>query len=57
MVRQRTRTPPDVELVRLLHRRNELDRAIQLLEEIRLIRLKRAPELSALVSKVHRRVA
>ena len=49
--------PPDVELMRLRHRRNELDRAIQLLEEIRLIRRKRPPELAAFVKKSHRRVA
>lgn len=54
---QRTPSPPDVELVRLRHRRNELDRAIQLLEEIRLIRRKRQPELTIFVTKVHRRVA
>jgi hypothetical protein len=57
MAARHTPSPPDVELVRLLHRRNELDRAIQLLEEIRLIRLKRPPELTVFVSKVQRRVA
>ena len=57
MTVQHTPSPPDVALVRLLHRRNELDRAIQLLEEIRLIRLKRPPELTVFVSRIHRRVA
>ena len=49
------RPPPlNIELVRLLHRRNELDKAIRLLEEIRLIRLKRSPELAAMISRVRR---
>ena len=54
---QYTAPPPDVELLRLHRRRNELDRAIQLLEEIRLIRLRRPRELTAFVAKARRRVA
>jgi len=57
MMLQYTPTPPDVELSRLHRRRNELDRAIQLLEEIRLIRLRRPRELTAFVAKTRRRVA
>jgi len=52
MPSQRALPPPDVELLKLHHRRTELDKAIRLLEEIRLIRLKRPPELAAIISKV-----
>jgi len=38
----------------LKHRRTELDRAIRLLEEIVLIRLKRTPEVAALISRLRR---
>jgi len=54
---QRSSTPPDAELLKLHRRRTELDRAIRLLEEIRLIRMKRPPELANLISKGARRVA
>lgn len=46
--------PPNLELSRLQHRRTELEKAIRLLEEIRLIRLRRPPELAAVLSKVRR---
>jgi hypothetical protein len=46
--------PPNPELAKLHHRRNELDNAIRLLEEIRLIRMKRPPELAAIISKVRK---
>jgi hypothetical protein len=46
--------PPENELLKLHHRRSELDKAIRLLEEIRLIRLRRPPELAAIISKVRR---
>ncbi len=51
---QRSFSPPNVELLKLHHRRSELDKAIRLLEEIRLIRLRRAPEVAAIISKVRR---
>jgi hypothetical protein len=54
MLPQRSLLPPDVELLKLHHRRTELDKAIRLLEEIRLIRLRRPPELAAIISKVRR---
>lgn len=54
---QHTPLPPDVRLVRLQHRRSELDRAIELLEEIRLIRMRRPPGLSTFVANIRRRVA
>jgi len=39
----------------MLHqRRTELDKAIRLLEEIRLIRMRRQPELAAVISKVRK---
>ena len=57
MVPQRVLPPPNDVLLRLHHRRTELDNAIRLLEEIRLIRLKRPPELAAIISKAARRVA
>jgi len=56
MLTQRTPPPPDVELLRLHQRRTELDRAIRLLEEIRLIRLKRPPELNALILRASSRI-
>ena len=46
--------PPNIELLKLHHRRTEFDTAIRLLEEIRLIRLRRRPELAAIFSKVRR---
>ena len=52
---QRFFLPPlDAELVKLHHRRSELDKAIRLLEEIRLIRMRRPPELTAMLSRVRR---
>ncbi|MGC9950848.1 MAG: hypothetical protein ABSF64_31160 [Bryobacteraceae bacterium] len=54
---QRSFPPPNEALLRLHHRRTELDNAIRLLEEIRLIRLRRSPELAAIISKAVRRVA
>ncbi len=56
---QRSFPPPNVALLKLQHRRTELDNAIRLLEEIRLIRLRRPPELAALISNASkiRRVA
>jgi hypothetical protein len=51
---QRAFPPPNVQLLKLRHRRTELDNAIRLLEEIRLIRLRRPPELAAVLSKVRR---
>ncbi len=56
MTLQRTPTPPDVELIRLHHRRTELDRAIRLLEEIRVIRLRRPPELAALLLRASSKI-
>jgi hypothetical protein len=46
--------PPDAEIRKLQHKRTELDKAIRLLEEIRLIRLRRPPELAAIISKIRR---
>ena len=46
--------PHSAALIKLHHRRSELDRAIRLLEEIRLIRQKRPAELAAIISKVRR---
>jgi hypothetical protein len=55
MMPQRSFPPPtDVELLKLQHRRTELDNAIRLLEEIRLIRQRRPPELAAIISKVRK---
>jgi hypothetical protein len=51
---QRAFPPPNAQLLKLHHRRTELDNAIRLLEEIRLIRLRRPPELAAIISKVRR---
>ena len=51
---QRAFRSPNAQLLKLHHRRTELDNAIRLLEEIRLIRLRRAPELAAVLSKVRR---
>jgi hypothetical protein len=51
---QRSFPPPNAALLKLHHRRTELDNAIRLLEEIRLIRLRRPPELAAIISKVRR---
>ncbi len=51
---QRLLVSPNLQLQKLQHRRTELDNAIRLLEEIRLIRLKRPPELAALISRVRR---
>ena len=48
---QRALPPPNAQLLRLHHRRSELDNAIRLLEEIRLLRLRRPPELEAIISK------
>jgi len=45
---------PNAELLKLHYKRTELDKAIRLLEEIRLIRLRRSPELEAIISKVRR---
>ncbi len=47
-------SPPNPELLKLHHRRSELDKAIRLLEEIRLIRLRRPPELAAIISKTRK---
>lgn len=44
--------PPNAELTRLQNRRTELDNAIRLLEEIRLIRLRRPPELATIISNI-----
>jgi hypothetical protein len=52
MTRERSFPAPNEALLKLHHQRTELDKAIRLLEEIRLIRLKRPPELAALISKV-----
>jgi len=46
--------PLNAQLLKLRHRRTELDNAIRLLEEIRLIRLRRPPELVAVLSKMRR---
>jgi hypothetical protein len=46
--------PQNAELLRLHHRRTELDKAIRLLEEIRIIRLRRPPELAAIISRVRK---
>jgi hypothetical protein len=54
MTPERTFPPPAEQLLRLRHRRTELDNAIRLLEEIRLIRLKRPPELAAIISRTRR---
>jgi hypothetical protein len=54
MLPQRPLPPPNAELLKLQHRRTELDKAIRLLEEIRLIRLRRPPELAAIISRVRR---
>jgi hypothetical protein len=54
MIPERLLPPPDAELLVLHHRRSELDKAIRLLEEIRLIRLRRPPELAAIISKVRK---
>ncbi len=43
--------PPNAQLLKLQHRRTELDNAIRLLEEIMLIRLRRSPEVAAIISK------
>jgi hypothetical protein len=51
---QRCFTSPDAELQKLHHRRTELDNAIRLLEEIRLLRSKRTPEVAKIVAKVRR---
>jgi hypothetical protein len=57
MLLQRSFLPPNEALLMLHHRRTELDNAIRLLEEIRQIRLKRPPELNAIISKAGRHVA
>ena len=57
MTLHRLSTPPDAELLKLQRRRTELDRAIRLLEEIRLIRMKRPPDLANFISKTVQRVA
>jgi hypothetical protein len=44
--------PPNAELRKLQNRKTELDNAIRLLEEIRLIRLRRPPELAEIISNV-----
>ena len=49
---QRSCPPPNAQLLKLQHRRTELDNAIRLLEEIMLIRLRRSPEMAAIISKV-----
>lgn len=54
MTPQRSFTPPNPELLKLHHKRTELDNAIRLLEEIRQIRMRRPPELAAIISKVRR---
>ncbi len=54
MTPQYSFTPPNPELVKLQHKRSELDNAIRLLEEIRMIRLRRPPELAAIIDKVRR---
>lgn len=51
---QRCLSPREEELLTLKHRRTELDRAIRLLEEIMLIRLKRTPELTTFISRFGR---
>jgi len=51
---QRSFSPPDEQLLKLRSRRTELDKAIRLLEEIRLIRLRRPPELAAVLSRTRR---
>jgi hypothetical protein len=51
---QRAVPPPNAQLLKLHHRRSELDNAIRLLEEIRLIRMRRPPELAAIISKVRK---
>jgi hypothetical protein len=50
---RRSFPPPNAQLLKLQHRRTELDNAIRLLEEIR-IRRRRHPELAAIISKVRR---
>jgi len=54
MLTLRAFPPPNEQLLQLRQRRTELDKAIKLLEEIRLIRLRRPPELAAALSKVRR---
>jgi len=54
MTPQRLYPPPTTELLKLHHKRTELDNAIRLLEEIRLLRQRRPPELAALISRVRR---
>ena len=54
MTEQRAVSNRSAQLIHLEKRRSELDRAIRLLEEIRLIRLRRPPELNAIISKVRR---
>src|ERR1035438_8222066 len=51
MSTQRSCPPPNAQLLKLQHRRTELDNAIRLLEEIMLIRLRRSPEVAAIISK------
>ena len=51
---ERFSPPPTMELLKLHQRRTELDKAIRLLEEIRLIRLRRPPEVAAIVSRVRK---
>ncbi len=52
MTLQRSSTSPDAELLKLQERLTELDRAIRLLEEIRVLRLNRTPEVTAFISKL-----
>ncbi len=54
MTLQRSSSPPDAELLKLQQRRTELDRAIRLLEEILLTRLKRPPEVTAFITRARR---
>ncbi len=52
MTLQRSSTSPDAELLKLQERLTELDRVIRLLEEIRVRRLSRTPEVTAFISKL-----
>jgi hypothetical protein len=51
---QRSLFYPNTHLLRLHHQRTELDKAIRLLEAIKLIRQKRSPDVTAMIAKARR---
>jgi hypothetical protein len=51
---QRSLSSPNTHLLRLHHQRTELERAIRLLEAIKLIRQKRPADVVAIIAKARR---